>query len=119
GGVRYYDGLPDRVRFLAQRDDRLYFDVRLRPALAALEHREGSRIFQDQSPVDVVKAVLKDAGVDEHVEWCLRQTYAPREFLCQYRETEMNFVHRLLEDEGIFYFFLHSVEGHTLVFADD
>ncbi len=119
GGVRYYDGLPDRVRFLAQRDNRLYFEVRLRPALAALEHREGSRIFQDQSPVNVVKAVLKDAGVDEHVEWCLRQTYAPREFLCQYRETEMNFVHRLLEDEGIFYFFLHSVEGHTLVFADD
>jgi type VI secretion system secreted protein VgrG len=119
GSIRYYDGLPDRVRFVAAQGDRLHFEVRLRPAIAVLEHREGSRIFQDQSPVDVVKAILKDAGVDAHVEWQLRQTYAPREFLCQYRETEMNFVHRLLEDEGIFYFFIHSVDGHKLVFADD
>jgi type VI secretion system secreted protein VgrG len=119
GGVRHYDGLPDRVGFVAHRGDEFFFRLRLRPALAALEHREGSRIFQDKTPVDVVKAILKDAGVDENVEWRLRQTYAPREFLCQYRETELNFVHRLLEEEGIFYFFLHSAEHHQLVFADD
>jgi type VI secretion system secreted protein VgrG len=119
GRIRHYDGITDRVRFLAHQGDVFVFEVRLRPALAALEHREGSRIFQDKTPVDVVKAILADAGVDEHVEWRLRQTYAPREFLCQYRETEMNFVHRLLEDEGIFYFFDHSADGHTLIFADD
>jgi type VI secretion system secreted protein VgrG len=117
--VRCYDGLPDRVRFVARRDDRFFFEARLRPALAALEHREGSRIFQDKSPVDVIKAILADAGVDEHVDWRLRKTYAPREFLCQYREKEIDFVHRLLEDEGIFYFFVHSDAGHLLVFADD
>src|SRR6185295_7348999 len=119
GFVRFYDGLPDRVRFKAHRGDDFLFEVRLRPALAALEHREGSRIFQEKSPVDVIKEILKDAGVDKDVEWQLRQTYAAREFLCQYRETEMNFVHRLLEDEGIFYFFVHSADGHKLVFADD
>lgn len=119
GFVRYYDGLPDRVRFLHHHGDDFTFEVRLRPALAALEHREGSRIFQNKSPVDVIKAILADAGVDEGVEWQLRQTYAPREFLCQYRETEMHFVQRLCEDEGIFYFFTHSADGHKLVFADD
>ena len=119
GAIRIYDGLPDRVGFLAHHAEENHFEVRLRPALAALEHREGSRIFQDQSPVDVVKEILKDAGVDEGVEWKLRQTYAPREFLCQYRETEINFVHRILEEEGIFYFFHHSPDGHKLVFADD
>jgi type VI secretion system secreted protein VgrG len=119
GGVRHFDGLPDRVSFLAHKGDSFFFHLRLRPALAALEHREGSRIFQGKSPVDVVKAILQDAGVDHDVEWRLRQTYAPREFLCQYRETELNFVHRLLEDEGIFYFFLHSPDGHKLIFADD
>src|SRR5262249_21164725 len=62
---------------------------------------------------------LAEAGVDKDVEWRLRQTYAPREFLCQYRESEMNFVQRILEDEGIFYFFLHSSDNHQLVFADD
>jgi type VI secretion system secreted protein VgrG len=119
GGVRHFDGLPDRVGFAAHRGEDFFFHLRIRPAIAALEHREGSRIFQDKSPVDVVKEILKDAGVDEHVEWRLRQTYAPREFLCQYRETELNFVNRLLEEEGIFYFFLHSPENHKLVFADD
>jgi type VI secretion system secreted protein VgrG len=119
GGVRHYDGLPDRVGFLTYRGSDYVFHLRLRPGLAALEHREGSRIFQDKSPVDVVKDILAEAGVDRDVEWRLRQTYAPREFLCQYRETEMNFVHRILEDEGIFYFFQHSADGHKLVFADD
>jgi type VI secretion system secreted protein VgrG len=119
GNIRIYDGLPDRVSFLAHHAADNLFEVRLRPALAALEHREGSRIFQEKSPVDVVKDILKDAGVDENIEWKLRQTYAPREFLCQYRETELNFVHRILEEEGIFYFFLHSPDGHKLVFADD
>ena len=119
GNIRLYDGLPDRVGFLAHHAGENVFEVRLRPALAALEHREGSRIFQDKSPVDVVKEILKDAGVDADVAWKLRQTYAPREFLCQYRETELDFVHRVLEAEGIFYFFLHTPDGHQLVFADD
>jgi type VI secretion system secreted protein VgrG len=119
GGVRHFDGLPDRAGFLTHKAPDSFFHLRLRPALAALEHREGSRIFQDESPVDVIKDVLSEAGVDKDVEWRLRQTYAPREFLCQYRENELDFVHRLLEEEGIFYFFLHSAEGHKLVFADD
>ena len=119
GGSRHYDGLPDQVGFVAHEGDELFFRLRLRPALSALEHREGSRIFQGKSPVDVVKDILREAGVDGDVEWRLRQTYAPREFLCQVRETELNFVHRLLEEEGIFYFFLHSADGHKLVFADD
>jgi type VI secretion system secreted protein VgrG len=119
GGVRHYDGLPDQVGFLAYKGADFSFQLRLRPSLAALEHREGSRIFQGKSPVEMVKEILKDAGVDGDVEWRLRQSYAPREFLCQYRESELNFVHRVLEDEGIFYFFLHSPDGHKLVFADD
>jgi len=119
GEIRHFDGLPDRVGFLSHDGDDFLFHLRLRPALAALEHREGSRIFQGKSPVDVIKEILADAGVDEGVEWNLRQTYAPRDFLCQYRETEMSFVHRLLEDEGIFYFFHHSIDGHKLLFADD
>jgi type VI secretion system secreted protein VgrG len=119
GTLRHYDGLPDRVGFSTFREDRFFFHLRLRPAIAALEHREGSRIFQEQSPVDVVKEIMKEAGVDGDVEWRLTQSYAPRDFLCQYRESELDFVHRLLEEEGIFYFFLHSENGHKLVFADD
>src|SRR5690606_31952008 len=45
-------------------------------------------------------------------------TYPPREFTVQYRESTFNFVSRLLEDEGISYFFAHTQEGHTLVLVD-
>jgi type VI secretion system secreted protein VgrG len=117
--TRVFDGLPDQVSFVAHQGTDFFFKLRLRPALAALEHREGLRIFQDKTPVDVVKEILKDAGVDEHVEWRLRQTYEPREFLLQYHEREIDFFNRVLAEEGIFYFFLHDDAGHTLVFCDD
>lgn len=119
GAVRHFDGVPDQVGFLAFREERFLFHLRLRPAIAALEHREGSRIFQEKTPVDVIKQILADAGVDKDVEWRLQQTYAPREFLCQYRETDLHFVQRILADEGIFYFFWHTSDGHKLIFADD
>lgn len=119
GSARWFDGVPDEVGFTGHRGGELFFRMRLRPAIAALAHREGSRIFQDRSPIDVIKTVLSEAGVDGDVEWRLRGTYAAREYLCQYRETELDFVHRLLEEEGVFYFFLHGKSGHALVFADD
>lgn len=119
GGVRYFDGLPDRAGFVSYAHGEFLFRLRLRPSLAALEHREASRIFQEKSSVDVIKTILSDAGVDKDIEWRLRQSYAAREFLCQYRETELDFVHRLLEEEGIFYYFVHSGDGHKVIFADD
>lgn len=118
GKIRLFDGLPDRAAFVKATPPQLTFRLRLRPALAVLEHRRGCRIFQDETPVDVIKTMLGDAGVDGDVEWRLLETYAPREFLCQYRETELNFLHRLCEEEGIFYFFEHGPDGHKLVFGD-
>jgi type VI secretion system secreted protein VgrG len=118
GAARHFDGIVDEIRFASFSAGRLHFRARLRPAIAALEHREGCRIFQAKSPVDVIKQILADAGVDENVKWQLGESYPAREFIVQYRETELNFVHRLLEDEGIFYFFRHAEDGHTLIFAD-
>jgi type VI secretion system secreted protein VgrG len=117
--LRHFDGLIDEARFVAHTGTLLHFRLRLRPQLATLGHRRGSRIFQDMSTVDIVKEVLADAGVDEKVEWRFSKTYGPREFVVQYRETELNFVSRLLEDEGLFYFFEHGPDGHKMVVADD
>jgi type VI secretion system secreted protein VgrG len=118
GGQRLFHGVIDRLDFDYLTGTRFHFKLRLRPALSALAHRENCRIFQDQSIVDVVKTLFTEAGV-EKVETQLVGTYDPREFVVQYRESELDFVHRLLEDEGIFYFFRHESDGHTLVLADD
>ena len=118
GGQRLFHGVIDRLDFDYLTGTRFHFKLRLRPALSALAHRENCRIFQDQSIVDIVKTLFKESGVDK-VEDQLRGSYGPREFVVQYRESELDFVHRLLQDEGIFYFFRHEAEGHTLVLADD
>ncbi len=118
GGQRVFHGIVDRVGFAYLTGTRLHFKLRMRPSLSALAHREGCRIYQDQSVSDVIRAVLGEAGVDP-IEVQLTGTYEPRAYIVQYRESELDFIHRLMEDEGIFYFFHHTDEGHTLVLADD
>jgi type VI secretion system secreted protein VgrG len=119
GEIRFFDGICDSARFVRMIRDSKQFEVRLRPALAALEHREASRIFQDKSIVQIVQSVFKDAGFGDKVEWKTTKEYEPREFVVQYRETHLNFVSRLLEDAGIFYWFVHTEAGHKMICADD
>ena len=76
------------------------------------------RIFQNKSVPDIVEQVFKDRGYTDF-ELRLKGTYSPREYCVQYRETDFNFVSRLLEEEGIFYFFEQSEDKHTMVLADD
>src|SRR5579871_6411420 len=75
------------------------------------------RIFQNMSVPDIVQKVFKDRGFTDYANR-LTGTYNPREYTVQYRETDFNFISRLLEDEGIFYFFEHDADKHTLVLGD-
>ncbi len=88
------------------------------PAMWLLTRRENCRIFQKKRAPDIVQEVLKDAGVRD-LEVKLDGTYQEREYCVQYRETDFAFVSRLMEFEGIFYFFKHTDQGHTLVLTDD
>jgi type VI secretion system secreted protein VgrG len=115
---RHFDGIVERARFVGHTGTLFHFRIEIVPLLQTLAHRTDSRIFQSNSAVDVVKQVLTDAGIDERVDWRLQGDYGEREFIAQYRETDLNFVQRLCEDEGIFFFFEHVDEGHSLVFAD-
>jgi type VI secretion system secreted protein VgrG len=118
GQTRFFHGVVDRAEFLKWAKDRFYFRVHLVPALAALAYREDCRIFQDQSIIDVVKTIFGEAGFTADVVWKLFNSYPPREYIVQYRESTLNFVSRLFEDEGIFYYFQHSAAGHKMVVAD-
>jgi type VI secretion system secreted protein VgrG len=122
GATRPYHGVVERAEFLKVRnvldEQRFYFRVHLVPALSALAFRENCRIFQNQSIIDVVTTIFTEAGFTANVVWQLKNTYPKREFIVQYRESSLNFVSRLLEDEGIFYFFQHAASGHTLIVSD-
>src|SRR5579863_5264408 len=75
------------------------------------------RIFQNMSVPDIVQKVFSDRGFTDYANRCTG-TYPTREYTVQYRETDLNFISRLLEYEGIFYFFEHTADKHTLVMAD-
>ena len=87
------------------------------PAMWALTRRSESRIFQDLDTVEIVKAVLDEAGLDAPaVE--TRREYTRREYCVQYRETDLAFITRLLEEEGIVLYFRHDGDAEVAVLTD-
>jgi len=93
------------------------YSLTIVPALWFLSRTADCRIFQAKSVPDVIKEVLQQFGVT-NLELKVTATYDAREFIVQYRETAFNFVSRLMEEEGLFYFFNHENGKHTMVIAD-
>jgi type VI secretion system secreted protein VgrG len=89
------------------------------PRIWYLNHRHNCRIFQNLDVQQIVEQVLQDAGfTGEDYRFALQQSYPVRTYCVQYRESELNFISRLLEEEGISYFFEHSENNHVLVMCD-
>ena len=113
---RYWNGIVTDVGFAGSHGRRALYRVIMRPKLSLLERTSNCRIFQNQSVPAIVKAVFQEHGFG--VKESLSGQYAPREFVVQYEESDFHFVSRLLEHEGIYYFFKHDQEQHELVLAD-
>ncbi|NIF18364.1 hypothetical protein F3J43_15270 [Pantoea sp. Cy-639] len=89
------------------------------PHLSYLRHRTNRRIYQRLSVPRIVALILEEHGiVGEAYLFELGSTYAERDYCTQYDETDLHFVQRLCEEEGIRFYFRHSAQGHVLVFAD-
>ena len=89
----------------------------LRPWLWHATRRSDFKIFQFRKAPDIIKEVLGKYGFS--IEDRLTGNYREWTYMVQYGETDFNFVSRLMEEEGIFYFFYHSSGSHKLVLADD
>ncbi|MFD1343690.1 type VI secretion system Vgr family protein [Litorisediminicola beolgyonensis] len=117
--TRYFHGVVDQFRFLGYDDDELYrYRLTLRPRLWQLSKTTDNRIFQEMSAREIVTEVLNQHGVTDH-EWRGRSTLPPRDYCVQYGETDLDFVQRLLEHEGVFYYFAFEDGKHTLVLTDN
>lgn len=118
GSSRTFHGIIEQAEYLERRGDLFAYRLRLMPRLQGLAHRVRSRIFQDQSVVKVIQDVFAGAGIpEEAVAWSAAEG-AVREYCTQWKESELAFVLRLLEQEGIFFWFEHTQEGHVLHLAD-
>ena len=119
GGDRIVHGVVDRFEHLGNRGRFGLYRARVVPYLRWLSLERDCRIFQNKSVPDIVKEILQDSKLPaDRFDFRLQASYSPVEYCVQYRETDLDFVSRLLEEEGIFYFFEHSDKKHLLVFAD-
>ena len=117
GNKRYFHGLVTQFKQHGTLDDFYLYRAVLRPWLWFLTHTSNCRIFQQLSVSDIIKRVFIGHGFsDFRIE--LEKTYPVLDYCVQYRETDFNFVSRLMENEGIFYFFEHSNNKHLLIISD-
>ena len=97
--------------------DLAVYEAILVPKIWFLSLDSDCKIFQNMSVPDIVGKVLKDANISDY-QFQTYGTYPVREYCVQYRESSLNFISRLLEEEGLFYFFAHRETKHTIIFAD-
>ena len=94
-----------------------FYSLTLVPALERLSLRHNSRIFQHQTTPDIIATLLQEMGINDYA-FSLERELAQREFCVQYRESDLDFLHRLAAEEGMVYSFIHEAGKHTLVFSD-
>ena len=114
---RHFHGFVADFALDAIRDDLTFYRMTLRPWLWFLSLDNDNRIFQKKNVPDIVEEVFS-AWPDAKFKLNLQGRYDKREYCVQYGESDLNFVQRLLEDEGIFYYFEHAESGHTMVIVD-
>lgn len=116
-GERWFNGFVTRFTYLGSHGRYALYRASLRPWLWFLTRTADCRIFQEMNVPDIVKQVFRDRGFTDFDER-LSGSYPTWEYCVQYRETDFNFICRLLEQEGIYFYFRHEEGRHTLVLAD-
>ncbi len=117
GDPRFFHGLISDFAQIGRRGPLNLYRMQLRPWLWFLSRTSDCRIFQNQTVPDIIKTVFRGHGFAQFEER-LSGSYRVWEYLVQYRETDFNFVSRLMEQEGIYYYFVHEQNKHTMVLAD-
>ena len=117
GGRRFIDGIVTRFGMQGQDHRHYAYKARLSPWLWLATRKSDFRIFQNQTVPDIIEQVL---GVYGHpLQKKLTRAYRSWDYCVQYNESDCDFVSRLMEHEGIYYFFEHASGQHTLVLCDD
>jgi type VI secretion system secreted protein VgrG len=114
GDKRHFNGIVKRFSQGGRDESFVYFRAQVVPKLWLLSKKIRSRIFQHLTIPEILKQVL--TGLD--VAYEIQGTYYQRDFCVQYRESDFDFASRLMEEEGIYYFFKHSDGNHQMVVTD-
>ncbi|WP_267359732.1 MULTISPECIES: type VI secretion system tip protein TssI/VgrG [unclassified Methylobacterium] len=119
GGVdRYYNGIIAGAQWIGVREDSYAYRLTLRPWLWLLGRRADCRIFTDKNVIDIVEDVFKRAGFRDFKVKASHGDYDKIDYCVQYRESDLDFVSRLLQEWGLYTFYEHSDSKHVLILAD-
>lgn len=113
---RYFNGIVAKFAASKQHNN-LVYHIELVPQLWQLQFSRNSRIFQQKSIKDIICQILKERGITCNTSK-LSGSYAALEYCVQFQESDFAFISRLMEHAGIFYYFEHQQNNHTLVLAD-
>ncbi len=117
GSTRYINGHICRMGLVGRNLRFKVYRAEIVPWLWMLTRCSDYRIFQDKSVPDIIKQVFNDLGFSDY-QANLTKSYDRRVYCVQYAETAFDFISRLMEEEGIFYYFQHDAKKHTLVMLD-
>ncbi|BBH12435.1 type VI secretion system Vgr family protein [Chromobacterium haemolyticum] len=128
--LRRWRGVVSHARRLSASRDEALYELRIESQLARLGEGRYSRIFQHQSVPDIIEAVLRRHDYRGHeITWKLRplfgqdhNPYPKLEYVTQYQESDLDFIHRLAEKAGLYYYLVtdpKSAAWETIVFGDD
>lgn len=113
---RYFNGIVSHFACTGKDGDMTRYEMQVVPKLWTLARYADCRIFHNKSAKDIIVQILGDRGIDSTD--AATGTYKKLEYCVQYRETDFNFISRLMEQYGIFYFFQHADGSHTLKLGD-
>jgi type VI secretion system secreted protein VgrG len=117
-GFRYWTGMCESFVKANQDDNFAYFSAVLVPWFSFLKYASNCRIFQDKNVTDIIQEVVALYGYSALLRLETTKSYTSRDYCVQYRETDFSFLSRLMEDEGIYYYFEHTDGKHVMVLAD-
>ncbi len=118
GKFRHFNGIVTRFAQAGRAGKLTNYSAEVHPKLWLLSRMTDCRIYQNKTVPEIIKSVLSDHGIDP-IEDKLKSSYSAREYCVQYQETDLDFIARLMEEEGIFYYFQHGDGQHKLVLGDD
>lgn len=119
GGDRYFHGVIRRFEHTGMSGRKFLYEAEMVPTLFLLSLRQNCRIFQEKTTKEIIKTLLEEAGITSNrYRFALVDSNRKRGFCVQYQESDLDFISRLMEEEGIYYYFEHYRDKHVLVITD-
>jgi len=117
GGTRFFNGYVTSFSLTGYEGDFVLYQAEIKPWFWFLTRNSDCRIFQNLTVEEIINEVCSSLGFSD-IEFHLEASYRKWKYCVQYRETDFNFLCRLMEQEGMYFYFSHAENNHTLIIVD-